>query len=85
MAEKVAVVIVCVLFIGLMVYVCWDSTIQAETMIYECTDYHGNIVYCTSAYTNKGGMFGITEDGTHIALTSYKQIPKTERKDLGGN
>ena len=85
MAERVAVVLVCVLFIGLMVYVCWDLTIRAKTMIYECTDSQGNLVYCTSAYTSKGGMFGITEDSTHIVLTSYKQIPKTERKDIGGN
>ena len=37
--ERVAVVLVCVLFIGLMVYVCWDLTIRAKTMIYECTDW----------------------------------------------
>ena len=26
-------------------------------------------------------MFGTTEDGTRIVLTSYKRIPETERKD----
>lgn len=85
MAEKIVVTIVCALFIGLMMFVCWDITHEQETMIYECTDSQGNLVYCTSAYTSRGGMFGTTEDGTHIVLTSYKRIPKTERKDLGGN
>lgn len=85
MAEKLVATIVCVLFVGLMIFVCWDITTEAETMIYECTDFQGNLVYCTSAYTSKGGMFGTTEDGTHITITSYKKIPKTERKDIGVN
>lgn len=85
MGEKLIATIICVLFVGLMVFVCWDITHEQETMIYECTDYQGNIVYCTSAYTSEGGIFGITEDGTHIVLTSYKQIPKSERKDMNVN
>ena len=55
----------------------------SEGYIYKCTDVQGNLVYCTYAYTSKGGMFGTTEDGTHITITSYKRIPKTERKDIG--
>lgn len=85
MGEKITAVVACVLFVGFMVFVCWDITHEQETTIYECIDFHGNLVYCTSAYTSKGGMFGTTEDGTRIVLTSYKRIPKTERKDIGGN
>jgi len=85
MAGKISSVVACVIFIGFIIFVCWDLTIEAEKMIYECTDFQGNLVYCTSAYTSRGGMFGTTEDGTRITLTSYKQIPKTERKDIGSN
>ena len=85
MGGKIGAVVFCMLFIGLIIIIALDLTIEAETTIYECTDCQGNLVYCTHAYTSRGGMFGITEDGKHITLTSYKQIPKTERKDLGSN
>ena len=85
MAGKIGAVVATILFISFIIFVCWDISNEFETTIYECTDYKGNLIYCTSAYTSKGGMFGTTEDGTHITLTSYKQIPKTERKDIGSN
>lgn len=72
----IAVLIVVGILIGMVI------GLPEEGYIYECTDFYGNLVYCTSAYTDRGGMFGITEDGTRIVLTSYKQIPKTERKDI---
>lgn len=81
MFEKVLGVIIAIIIILLIIYAIIE--VPSEGYIYECTDFHGNIVYCTSAYTSKGGMFGTTEDGTRIALTSYKLIPKTERKDTG--
>ena len=83
MGEKIGIVVASILFIGLMLFTLWSIEYENKTMIYECTDFQGNLVYCTSAYTSKGGMFGTTEDGTRIALTSYKLIPKTERKDIG--
>lgn len=49
--------------------------------IYKCTDYEGNVVYCTHAYTNRGGMFGYMKDGTRITITSYKRVLKSEVKD----
>ena len=85
MAGKIGIVVASIVIIGLMLFTLWTIDYENKTMIYECTDSQGNLVYCTSAYTSKGGMFGITEDGTHITLTSYKHILKTERKDIGGN
>ena len=80
MFRKVLSVIISIIIILLINHVI--IKVPSEGYIYECTDFQGNLVYCVSAYTDKGGMFGTTEDGTHIALTSYKQIPKTERKDI---
>ena len=55
------------------------TTSENQEYIYECTDYKGDLIYCKSAYTSKGGMFGITEDGTKIVITSYKSILEEER------
>lgn len=81
MFEKVLGVIIAIIIILLIIYAIIE--VPSEGYIYECTDFQGNLVYCVHAYTSKGGMFGTTEDGTRIALTSYKRIPKTERKDIG--
>jgi hypothetical protein len=79
MFEKVLGIIITFVLISLMIYVILET--PKEGYIYECTDFQGNLVYCTSAYTDRGGMFGTTEDGTRIVLTSYKKISGAERKD----
>lgn len=79
MFEKVLGIIITFVMILLIIYVILE--VPEEGYIYECTDFYGNLVYCTYAYTDRGGMFGTTEDGTRIVLTSYKRIPETERKD----
>lgn len=79
MFEKVLRIIITFVMILLIIYVILE--VLEEGYIYECTDFYGNLVYCTSAYTDRGGIFGTTEDGTRIVLTSYKRIPETERKD----
>ena len=52
---------------------------ENQKYIYECTDYKGDIIYCTDAYIYKGGMFGTREDGTKTTITTYRQILKEER------
>lgn len=79
MFENVLGIIITFIIILLIIYVILE--VPEEGYIYECTDFYGNLVYCTSAYTDRGGMFGITEDGTKIVLTSYKKISGAERKD----
>lgn len=82
---NIGTIVFCMLFIGLIIIIALDLTIEAKTMIYECTDFQGNLVYCTSVFISKGSMFGITEDGTKVLLTSHKKILKEERKDIGCN
>lgn len=79
MFEKVLGIIITFVMILLIIYVILE--VPEEGYIYECTDFYGNLVYCTFAYTDRGGMFGTTEDGTKIVLTSYKKISGAERKD----
>ena len=74
MFEKVLGIIITFVVILLIIYVILE--VPEEGYIYECTDTQGNLVYCTYAYIGKGGMFGTTEDGTHITLTNYKRIPE---------
>lgn len=57
------------------------GVIDENKYIYECTDYKGDIIYCTYARETKGGMFGKTENGVEIQLTSYKRILKSEIKE----
>lgn len=49
---------------------------ENQKYIYECTDYKGNLIYCKNACWTKGGIFGTTEDGRTIVITSYKRILK---------
>lgn len=65
-------VLVIVAIVGMAVYGIADS----ENYIYVCTSTQGKTIYCTSAYTSEGGMFGTMEDGTKVTITSYKQIRK---------
>jgi hypothetical protein len=51
-----------------------------KNYIYECTDYKGNTVYCVSYQVTKGNAWGTMEDGTRIAITSYKRVPREEVK-----
>lgn len=66
------------IFILLLIVVLILFINNEQEYIYECTDYKGNVIYCTTAYTERGGMFGYTEDGTFITITSYKRILKGE-------
>ena len=73
--KNIITISITILIIGiLMIYLIVDC----NKYIYECTDYKGYIVYCTDAYISKGGIFGYTEDGTKIQLTSYKRVLKEE-------
>ena len=65
-------ILVIIAIIGLCVY----GIIDSENYIYVCTDTQGRTIYCTSAYTSKGGMFGTMKDGTKVTITSYKQVRK---------
>lgn len=64
------------MFVGITIFAVKDES----KYIYECTDIQGKLIYCTYAVTNKGGMFGKTEDGRKITLTSYKKINKEDMK-----
>ena len=72
--EKILMILFIVLILGLFTWYCIDDS----KYIYKCTDTQGNIVYCESAEVNRGGMFGITEDGTRLVITSYKRVLKEE-------
>ena len=70
--EKILIALIIVVFVGIFAY----GIIDSRNYIYVCTDTQGKTIYCTSAYTSKGGMFGTMEDGTKVTITSYKQVRK---------
>ena len=75
MENKVNIVLgilLVVFVVGILIF----GVIDDSKYIYKCTDTQGRTIYCTSAYTSKGGMFGIMEDGTKVTITSYKQVRK---------
>ncbi len=80
MDRIVDIIIGLVLIIGIGALIFFAVTDNSK-YIYECTDYKGDIVYCTYAQWTKGGMRGTLEDGTVITITSYKQVLKEEVED----
>ena len=71
---------------GLLLFMLTGITImgfneEEKEYIYKCTDYAGNTIYCTHAYTSRGGLFGYMEDGTRITITSYKEVLKSEGEE----
>lgn len=48
----------------------------SQPTYYICTDEQGNQVICIDINSEKGTYWGITEDGTHIKITSYKRMEK---------
>lgn len=51
-----------------------NFTDKRSSYIYECTDYKGDIIYCTSVLSYYGSMKGYKKDGTKVQITSYKKI-----------
>ena len=74
--DRIVGSILFVLAIIAIVGLCIYGIIDSRDYIYVCTDTQGKTIYCTSAYTRKGGMFGTMEDGTKVTITSYKQVKK---------
>lgn len=78
--EDVFIYCISLLFIGILIISgIFVATSENQDYIYECTDYKGDLIYCKRANWTKGGMFGTTEDGRTILITSYKRILKEER------
>lgn len=74
--EKVTSIILGIILVFFIVGMLILGATDSSKYIYVCTDTQGKTIYCTSAYTSKGGMFGTMEDGTMITITSYKQVRK---------
>lgn len=71
-----AVILILLLILAVFIIASEIAGIVSEKYFYECTDIQGNLIYCTYAYTSKSGMYGVMEDGTYIAITSYKRLDK---------
>lgn len=70
----ITVILITVTIGALIVFIIEDFNSPPTKYMYKCTDYKGDTIYCTYAYSSKGGMFGYLEDGTLITITSYKRI-----------
>jgi hypothetical protein len=79
--SDVCIFVILAFMIGLLILVIVVDVLEKNpNYIYECTDYKGDLIYCRQAYVFKGGMYGETEDGITITITSYKRILKKDMK-----
>lgn len=67
---RILITLLFILIITGTIYAC------IHPVYYICTDEQGNEINCVDIDNEKGTYWGITEDGTHIKITSYKRIEK---------
>lgn len=70
--DTIFILILLIVAFGVMSF----SYLEYSKYIYECTDYKGNIVYCTYIEHSKSGVWGRTMDGRKIMITSHKLVLK---------
>ena len=72
--DEIEIILIILLFILIiiMAIIIYDR----DNYIYKCTDYEQNVIYCRNVRVEKGNVWGEMEDGTNIAITSYKKISK---------
>lgn len=76
--DDIIVKILFIVFVGLLFCTFSFVIIDENKYIYKCTDYKGDIVYCTRIDSYKTDLKGHMLDGTVIKITSYKRILKKE-------
>lgn len=74
---EMILIILFFILIFLMAIIIYDG----NNYIYKCIDYEQNVIYCRNVRVEKGNAWGEMEDGTNIAITSYKKISKKERSE----
>ncbi len=70
--DVIEIILIILLFIVMAIMVS-IITYDSDNYIYECTNYEQNVIYCRSVRVEKGNAWGEMEDGTNIAITSYKK------------